>query len=59
MKSKIILSLNDEEVNLILSSLRADRVGTWRSDRGERIEKLTAKIKRVKPVKITTGFTKV
>lgn len=56
--SKTILSLTGDEVNLILSSLNADRIGTWGDGREEKIQKLMAKIKRVKPLEKMTGFTK-
>jgi hypothetical protein len=58
MNEKTILSLSGDEIELILSALRSDRVGTWGDGREERINSLMAKIKRVKPIKKITGFTK-
>ena len=58
MSKKILITLTSEEVELILSSLRCDRVGKWGDGRQERIDSLTNKIKRTNKVKEITGFTK-
>lgn len=58
MSEKILITLASEEVELILSSLRADRVGTWGDGRQERIDRLTGKIKKASRVKEITGFRK-
>jgi hypothetical protein len=57
MDKKTILSLSGDEVELILSTLRCDTVGTWGDGREEKIQKLMAKIKKVKPIAKATGFT--
>jgi hypothetical protein len=58
MSEKILINLTNEEKELILSSLRCDRVGTWGDGRQERIEKLMNKIKRAEKFPQITGFTK-
>jgi hypothetical protein len=40
------MKLSVPELELMLSSLRADTLGTYGSDRQERIDKLMAKLKR-------------
>ena len=56
MNEKTLITLTSEEMELILSSLRCDRVGTWGDGRQEKIDKLTNKIKRAEKVKkITRG----
>ena len=57
MNEKTLITLTSEEMELILSSLRCDRVGTWGDGRQERIDKLTNKIKKAEKVKKITGFT--
>lgn len=58
MSEKILINLTNEEKELILSSLRCDRVGTWGDGRQERIDKLMNKIKRAEKFPQITGFTK-
>ena len=58
MREKILINLTNEEKELILSSLRCDRVGTWGDGRQERIDKLMNKIKRAEKFPQITGFTK-
>lgn len=58
MNEKIIVTLTSEEKELLLSSLRCDRVGTWGDGRQERIDKLMSKIKRAGKFPEITGFTK-
>lgn len=55
---RIIITLTSEEKELLLSSLRCDRVGTWGDGRQERIDKLMNKIKKAEKVRKVTGFTK-
>ena len=40
------MKLTEKEIYLIISSLEADRLGTWGDTRGEDIKKLIKKIKR-------------
>jgi hypothetical protein len=40
------MNLNKEEIRLIISSLEADRVGTWGDGRHEAIKKLIKKLER-------------
>lgn len=42
------LKLDEKELALIITSLEADRLGTWGGTRGEDIKKLLRKIKRGK-----------
>lgn len=41
------LKLSEAELSLVISSLEADRLGTWGGTRGDDIKKLIKKIKRV------------
>jgi hypothetical protein len=40
------MNLNEKEIELIISALENDRVGTWGDGRGEAIASLIKKIKR-------------
>jgi hypothetical protein len=42
------MTLNKKEIELIISALENDKVGTWGDGRGEAIASLLNKIKRMK-----------